>query len=230
MYSFVIPFHDDYKKVLKTVRLIEDKKEIYEIEEILLCHNGKKLSTQAEIELKSLGGLSKYLHTDRPGIGAGYRLGLLNSQSKYTVLSASDLPFGFTDLENIKKKNITPEFVIGSKWVSGSVLEGYGFLRKQSSFLFWFLRFFLLGKETPRDSQGTIVVETCKGRDVLNEVVSDNYFFSLEFITIMQSKGFKIYEVPVKLENHSSDSSVSLIRDGWSMFKDLINLRRKIKK
>ncbi len=228
MFSYILPFHSDFHKIPETVRKIEESKDKFFVDKIILAHNGFLISENESLKLSNLSECAFFCHTDVAGIGAGYRLGIKESNSTYTILSASDLPFGFTDIESFMKLNPAPVVAIGSKWAKGSSVSGYGPLRKLSSLLFWVLRRILLGKKSPRDSQGTIIVRTDIAKRVLGKVKSNNYFFSLEFLTLLQREGFDPVEVSVKLENHSRESSVSLTKDGFGMIRSIWDLKQRL--
>jgi hypothetical protein len=92
---------------------------------------------------------------------------------------------------------------------------------------FYAVRKALLGSKTPGDSQGSIIIKTELAKSLIAEVQSNDYFFSLELATLAQRRGIRVVEVPIVLENHDGSTSVSLVKDGWSMFVRIWRLSRK---
>lgn len=231
MISLILPFHSDVERLKTTLEILNESMQKYKISEVLLCHNGTPLTTEqkAKIELLLIPG-SKLLHTDSAGIGAGYKLGIANATQSSCLLSASDLPFGFTDIESYNKLKSAARLAIGSKAHAQSKIAGYGLGRKIASFGFWALRSTFLSSKTPKDSQGTILIETELAKKLIKKSVYDNYFFSVELITLAQLEGIIPIEIPVVLENHDGESSVSIVRDSWSLAKNLIIFSRRIKR
>ncbi|HEX3110105.1 MAG TPA: hypothetical protein VHU41_13510 [Thermoanaerobaculia bacterium] len=169
----------------------------------------------------------RLLHTDARGIGAGYRLGIEQANAEVCVLSASDLPFGFTDIDAFLA--LTPRLAIGSKAHPDSVLAGWGVKRRAAGFAFYLLRRTLLGRGTPHDSQGTILIETALAKRLLPDVRSDDYFFSLEIVTLAIAQGVQAIELPVTLEANSGPSSVSLVNDSVQLAKKTWLLRKRLR-
>ena len=235
LFSLVLPFHTDVERILVTLELLQQVPKDTLVSEILLCHNGQSLSSGQESQVrKRLCRTAQLLHTDRKGIGAGYKQGIRSASARFVVLSASDLPFGFSDLRSfLERRSQTgkcSQFSIGSKAHPGSRIGGYSFLRRLASIAFWQLRVLLLGPTTPRDSQGSLIVETALAKRLVDRCRHDNYFFSVEMITLAQREGIKLEELPIVLEHHHGGaSSVSLLRDGYEMSKNLYNLRRRLK-
>lgn len=234
MFTLVIPFHSDRDRLPKTINDVVLNATKYKIDEVLLCHNGGSLSESVKSELAPYcSGSVRLLSTADAGIGAGYKLGIENAKSHYCVLSASDLPFGFTDIGAfLKQQNVnhTLLFAVGSKAHKGSRVKQYGLIRKLASFCFWLLRCLFLGTQTPKDSQGSLIVQTALAQDLAQQCEYNNYFFSLEIITLAQLKKIKVIELPVRLENNTGASSVSLWRDSVQLLKDLWKFSRRVQK
>lgn len=232
MFSLIIPFHADYARLSASIKLLTEQGHAWNILEVLLCHNGKPLTPEQTKEVEAYCSKSvRLLHTDDAGIGAGYRIGISNATQPYCILSASDLPFGFTDVESFLGRSIDGKtfdiFAIGSKAHPDSKVHGYGLMRKLASSILLIVRMILLGRETPGDSQGTIIVKTDSARRLIPEISSNDYCFTLEFITCALRKGIRVVELPVVLENHDGSTSVSLIKDGFRMVGHVWRLSRK---
>jgi hypothetical protein len=235
VWSLIIPFHSDFQRLPKTLDLLEINREQYKIREILICHNGPRLEPDAESRLvrRAITCGATYLHTDVTGIGAGYALGIMNASQHYCLLSASDLPFGFTDLDSFyrhqRTHGETPQLAVGSKADVDSAVGGYHLKRRAASWAFWVLRIALLGRQTPRDSQGTILIASTLAKALVRDCHCNDYFFSVELITLAQRRGVKVVELPVQLAQQNGKSSVSVVRDGWQLVRQLVRFSRRLK-
>jgi len=234
VWTLVLPFHSDFQRLHATLALLSHEVEAHGISEIFLCHNGPRLGSDIESKLVELAAQNRaaYLHTDRKGIGAGYRLGILNATQPYCLLSASDLPFGFSDLdsyyEHRRRCQETPSLAIGSKGHRNTSIEGHSPRRWAASWAFFALRSLLLGRETPRDTQGTILIATGLARELIPHCRYDDFFFSVEIITLAQRRGVNVVELPVHVGGSSASSSVSLVHDGWKMAKALVEFSGRL--
>jgi hypothetical protein len=221
--TLVLPFHSDGSRLKNTVPFIQRalRSDSELLEEVILSRNGSCAGGFA-MEVRAPFRL---LQTDRPGIGEGYAQGILGARTHWVLLSASDLPFGLSELEAARKDGFSADLYIGSKLHPLSRVEGHGFLRLACSYLFYAWRRLLFGPSTPRDSQGTILVLTKTARALLAETKSRDFFFSVEFIFRAQAKGMTGKEVPVTLNGASADSSVRIFRDGFLLFAKTLLLR-----
>jgi dolichyl-phosphate beta-glucosyltransferase len=230
--SYIIPFHSDIQRVFETVRELRRNKSRFDIKEVLLCHNGPPLALNQREEIAALlsPDFEKLLHTDHEGIGAGYRMGIENATGDFLVLSASDLPFGFTDIEAFVieqgRADAPIEMAIGSKAHPESEVKGHGLVRRAVSVGFYYLRRICLGSLTPGDSQGTILGRRGVLLALAKDAPSHDYLFSLELATAYCVRHRKpILELPVRLEHHGGMSSVSVLKDGVKLFRGVLKLR-----
>ncbi len=236
-YSLVLPFHADLTCIGATVRRARSEGGAHGIREVLLAHNGKVLPPEKQAAVDALvaprdGELPevRFLHTDGKGIGAGYKLGIREAREEFVVLSADDLPFGWSDIEGFERAG-RPDFAIGSKAHPDSHRPTRRTLARQVSTLgFLSLRRLLLGWSTPGDSQGSFLLRTSVAKTLLPDLVYDHYLCSLELATLHLKRGGKVVEVPIAVEDVPHASSVSVVRDGLRMTRELIDLRRRMKR
>ena len=170
----------------------------------------------------------RLLDTTDKGIGAGYKLGIRGAREEFVILSADDLPFGWSDIVAFERAG-SPDFAVGSKAHPNSYIAGVTVKRRISSFAFLTLRRVLLGRNTPGDSQGTLILRTSVAKRLLEDLVYDHYLVSLELVTFHLERGGQVIEVPIVYVDDPHPSSVSVVRDGWRMAKELVELRRRVK-
>jgi hypothetical protein len=235
-YSLVLPFHSDLTSIGTTVRRAREEGGPLGIREVLLCHNGRSLTVEAQAKIDALVAeregdrpAVRSLHTDAKGIGAGYKLGIAEASEEFTVLSADDLPFGWSDVSAFAEAG-RPDFAIGSKAHPASQLAGVTVMRRVSSLTFLTLRRLLLGWATPGDSQGSFIVRTSTAKGLLPDLVYDHYLCSLELATLHLKRGGRVVEVPIIVDHNPHQSSVSVVSDGWRMTKELVALRQRMKR
>lgn len=235
-YSLVLPFHSDLTSIVSSTQRARDEGHALGIREVILAHNGRELEPAAKATIEALVAPAtadkpevRFLHTDAKGIGAGYKLGIAAAREEFVVLSADDLCFGWTDVRAFERAG-RPDFAIGSKAHPESQLRGIVFGRRVSTLAFRLLRMLVLGPKTPGDSQGTLIIRTALAKALGARVQSDHYLASLELATLQLEEGGSVVEVPITNEDEPHPSSVSVGRDGWRMFKELIELRRRVRR
>ncbi len=239
-YSLVLPFHAGTALVEKTVLRVLREGGERGVREVLLCHNGRPLAPDAQAKVDALAEANKTpssaapivvrsLHTDAKGIGAGYKLGIREAREPHIILSADDLPFGWTDLDAYEIAG-RPDFAIGSKAHRSSRLAGIKGTRRLSTLMFRSLRVMMLGWQTPGDSQGSLIMKTSLAKRLEPRLVYDHYLCSLELATLHLHNRGSIVELPVTIENNDHQtSSISIVKDGIRMAKELFELRQRMK-
>ena len=232
MYSLIIPFHSDIDRLASTRRLLKSRDPRLGIVEILFCHNGGSLDAVELYNFAStLESDESLVHTEPAGIGAGYRIGIKSAQQPWIILSASDLPFGFSDIEQFHRvisssppKAIVSHIALGSKLHRDSHVHGYGIVRRSMSWAFYFVRLLFWGIHTPKDSQGTVLISRELARELEPKVTADDFFFTPMLVAIAQHRGVTVEEVPIHYSPQDSPSSVGVLRDSMLLFLRVITL------
>jgi hypothetical protein len=236
-YSLVLPFHSDLTSLPGTVARARREGGAHGVREVLLAHNGRPLTDDERARVDALIAPAeddkpavRSLDTTAKGLGAGYKLGIKHAREEFVVLSADDLPFGWSDIESFERAG-RPDFAIGSKAHPDSRRPGKRELaRVVSTFGFLALRRLLLGFDTPGDSQGTLIIRTTVAQSLLPDLVYDHYLASLELATLHLKRGGRVIEVPTVVDDAPHPSSVSVLKDGLQMARELVDLRRRMKR
>lgn len=228
MFSVIIPFHSDYFRLDRTLLFLSNNKTVFRISEVLLCHNGPDW-IPGKLDFSKYGSFVKTFHTPVPGLGAGCKIGIPEAQSEYILITGSDLPFGFSDIVAWRNLATKPELAIGSKGHPKSSLKNYGLSRRCLTYLFWLVRRIAIGKNTPRDTQGSVFIRTHVAKSLVPSCHFDNYLFTMELITLAQRAGYTVQELPVKLESHEGPSSVSIVKDSYRAIQGIWLFSQKLK-
>ncbi|MBX3201729.1 MAG: glycosyltransferase [Labilithrix sp.] len=236
-YTLVLPFHTDLTSIGETVRRARDEGgPTHAVREVLLAHNGVPLSPDARERVDMLCAPRegskpevRFVDTTNKGIGAGYKLGIREAREPFVILSADDLPFGWSDVIAFEKAG-RPDFAIGSKAHPDSRLVGLPLKRRIASLTFLTLRRILLGWGTPGDSQGSLILRTSLAQRLAAELVYDHYLCSLELATLHLARGGSVVELPIVVDHNPHESSVSVVSDGWRMSRELLDLRRRTRR
>lgn len=229
MFSLIIPFHQDTKRLADTIQIVAAYRECFFVKEVFLCHNGPWLDAQVESTWRArLPEGFSILHTEEVGIGAGYKIGIMAATQPWLVLSASDLPFGFSDIEaflQIPEASRSRAYV-GSKLHPGSDLSGYSGARLLFSRLLHCVRLLLGLVEFPRDTQGTLLVRNSWAKEALPGLPHD-FRFSLLCVAALIRRKHGVQDLPVKYRPplESTSSSVSVFRDGLLLLLATLMIR-----
>jgi dolichyl-phosphate beta-glucosyltransferase len=230
--SYVLPVHNDASSIGEVVRRITERIDAYPGSEVVLIENASTDRSAAVIE-----GLADTRSTERvtvlscrshKGIGRAWRAGIPLTTGELVVLTASDLPFGFSDLDAALNMNPTPPLIIGSKAHPGSRVE-VDRLRLIISHGFRLIRGVLLGL-WQGDTQGSLLINGPLVRSLLPDLECADYLIATEIVVESVRRGVAPREVPIDYPRQAQRSTVSPLVDSLRMVAGLMRLRRRLRR
>jgi dolichyl-phosphate beta-glucosyltransferase len=238
--SYVLPVHDDEKTLAGNVSRLRDHLRHYRDSEILLVENGSKdeswrvceelAGTHHEVPVRSFREPSA-------GIGFAYARALAELErrhgpdsSRWAVLTGSDIPWGFSDLDSAKPLLAvgSAPVIIGSKAHPHSVAFA-GWKRYGLSFAFRVLRRVIAGMRTG-DSQGSFFIRLDVAVPLAHRIVSRDFFYTTELVYYAEALPDGVVEVPAIIEPSqlvAGATSVRAWKHGKAMLRQLIALRAR---
>lgn len=228
--SYLVPVHNEEETIPGTTRLLVERLRSIPGSEILLIENGSSDGSPALVD--DLGcTLSEpevaviAAHAPK-GFGHAIRRGIDLASGNLLVITAADLPFAFSDLEQVLEMDPRPALVIGSKaHVESKVSTSTK--RRLMSLVFRLARRLVIGLSIG-DSQGSIFIDGDLARRARPYLESDDFFLSTELVAFAIRLGAKPVEIPVDYLRPRSGSTVRPLRDGFSMALALFDLRRRL--
>jgi hypothetical protein len=230
--SLIIPcYHKDYHRIEKILPKIISKAAQYLIGEVIFVSNGPRtINLQDKFPLNS-SILFRHEHTNSIGLGAAYKEGIKQATYSIICLSASDLPFGFSDVAAYLccKDQSHASIFIGSKRHPKSIIFNRSIFRDVMSCSFYVLRKLFLNLKTPRDSQGTIIFTKTSLHADPTSIGDDNYFYSCALLSWEVFYGGSFEELPIQATlTQDNPSHMNIISTSLSMFWNLIRLRGRM--
>jgi len=230
--SLVLPAYNevDYltPAVEKTMQSLDEFTQSYEI---IIAEDGSTDGTaQRAQELAQKYPCVRHIHREER-LGRGTALNNAFRQSQGEVLVYMDLDLA-TDLKFLKPlvEAISVEgydFATGSRMLPQSKAERT-FSRGFSSKTYNFLVRHMLGSKLRDHQCGFKAFRREPLLRLLGEVEATHWFWDTEVMVRGYRHGFKIKELPV--EWHSgSGTKVSLAKDSWNMFRQILGLWWKLK-
>ncbi|WP_158864961.1 glycosyltransferase family 2 protein [Leifsonia sp. AG29] len=224
--SIVIPLHNSSMVLARTIErwlayLSHGRTEI-----ILVENGSTDLTWPLAQELaKDTPHVRFRLAQSEKGMGNALRVGIEMSTAPLVLLTADDLPFDFTDVDEARKLDPRPHIIIGSKAHPGSQINRHVH-RHLYTYGYRVFRRALLGSEVG-DSQGTIIADGDWLRENVSLFTEPGFLFTTQLIYAAELQGLSIAEVPVVLsKDHAPKPSTVRISDAWDMGVGLLRLRR----
>jgi hypothetical protein len=237
--SFVLPVHDDEAILAPNVDLLSARLARSPGSDVFLVENGSHDASWAACEA-SRGARSgveiRAYREARAGLGLAYARGIGEvlavhgpSTSRWAVLTATDLPFAFTDLDRA-----LPLMERGVRAIAGSKAHAAsqawaGARRNAMSRAYRHARRAVLGMRVG-DSQGSFFVRLDLLAAVSPHVRASDFFYTTELAYLIERAGDAIAEVPVVLEPHqrvAARSSVMPLTHASRMLVQLFQLKRR---
>jgi hypothetical protein len=228
--SYVVPAHNSSSVLASTLQALVTRLDGRRAE-VVVVENGSTDGTPALLE----GIRREWRHRSvslvvldsAKGLGNAYRTGIAASRGERVLLTADDLPFGFTDLD--AADGVDPgkhPVVIGSKGHRDSDV-GRGVLRLVLTGGFRLLRRVVLGMRT-MDPQGTFLLDGPWARQVVLLLTEPGYLVTTELCYLAERAGIVPLEVPVRLAvGHAEHRSRIKVLDVWRMGAGLVGIRRR---
>ncbi len=197
-----------------------------ESDEIIVVENGSTDGTSkalAEVEEKWNHKCRLRVLHSAPGLGTALRAGVLASEGRVLLLSADDLPFGLSDLEQFGQLPPHSMLAIGSKAHPASSIHR-SMRRTFQSRIFRHMREAILDSHVG-DSQGTIWVDGDWCRMFAAFSRETGLMWTTELVLAAEQQGLSIYEVPVTLrQSHDTVASRFSPVDALRGFRGLLRL------
>ena len=230
--SFCIPVYNEEKIIFS--KIIEAQKVLTKIlkeksYEILIVENGSTDKTLKQLEKVKAKNV-RVITLKKKGHGLAMKTSILNAKGKYILLTAIDLPFGFSDLEEMLKISNQYDVIFGSKLHPKSIT--YSPLLRRISSRVYRLFIKLLFNIKIGDTQGTVFLKRKLVLPILKNCDSKDAFFSAQLAIFSEKQGLKVTEVPVKNDTKIlRKSKYNVFSNGGemllSMFKTYLKIHLK---
>lgn len=227
IFSIIIPIYgnkpnikNNFKKIFKELK---GRKSFYLRNwEVIAVIDGKDNETYKVLKSFKESNFSIYQYNENMGKGYALLYGFKKSKGNYITFLDADGDIPFKQIFNFFPYLATGDVVIGSKRHPFSQLD-YPLFRKILSKGFQILSFIILGSRI-KDTQSGLKIIKREVLDVLSPLIKINRFtFDLELCFLAGKHGFRIVEVPIKIEYRGS-STVGY-KTIFNMFFDLIKIR-----
>lgn len=229
-FSYILPVHNEEATLDATVARILERAEKSAIVRIIGVENGSRDASWAKLqEVARRHPTVTALQEPQAGLGYALHRGtqaacaIDSTADHYLVYTACDLPFGFSDLDELEQLAAPPPVAIGSKAHPRSEID-YGKKRKLMSMVYRLARRLLVGMRT-RDSQGTFFIRADVAAGLWPKVAARDFFYTTEVCYLLEQSGTFPVELPIVFEGEQRASSVNAWKHSKAMLKQLWQLR-----
>ena len=232
--SICIPMYNENRVIAETAKTLSSYMEAHFADyEILFCSDGSTDGCDKTVEVLALPHVRVIGYPQNRGKGCAVRTAMLEATGDVRLFTDADLAYGTDVIEQVYQIFLNGgrevQVVIGSRNLHKDGYEGYTFLRKLMSKTY--LRVLsLVGGFRLSDSQcGCKAFSGDAAREIFSRCETDGFAFDFEALLWANKLKLPIREFPAKVINHG-ESKVRLLRDTAKMLRDLMRMRRRIRK
>jgi dolichyl-phosphate beta-glucosyltransferase len=224
--SIIIPAYNEEYRLPNTLKKITAwMQTITFVVELLIVENGSQDRTTeiAESYARQFDNII-VLHSSK-GKGAAVREGMLHGKGEYLFICDADLSMPIAEIENFLPPCATGyHIVIGSREAPGARRYNEPFHRHLIGRIFnEIVRVFVVPGFA--DTQcGFKLFQREVARDVFMRQTISGWTFDVEVIYLALKYGYRVAEVPINWY-FNPDSRISILKDTWQMFYDLVRIR-----
>ncbi len=232
-FSLCIPMYNESSIIEDTAKTLSDYMGAnFEDYEIIFSNDGSKDGCDKLVEAMNLPHVRVVGYPDNRGKGYAVRTAMLAAEGDIIMFTDADLAYGTDVIKRVYETflaNPDAHMVIGSRNLSKDGYEGYTAIRKLASKVYIKI-LSVVGGFKLSDSQCGCKAFTAEAtQKIFTRCEVDRFAFDFECILWAVKFGMKIVEMPVKIINHR-ESKVSIIRDSFKMVRDILKMKKRIKK
>ncbi len=230
--SLILPAHNEAERLPKSLEQVRDfvQQQPYEIE-VLLIENASRDDT-ARIAEKFQEGFPqlKLIRLEQGGKGNAIRTGMQIARGEYRFMADVDFSMPVSQISHFLPPSLPqPQVAIASREKPGSERIGEPYYRHVIGRIFNFL-VRLLVLPGLRDTQcGFKCFSAEAAEQIFPKLTLEGWSFDVEVLTIARELGFAVVEVPVTW-TYQPGSRMSIFKDSWRMFRDLLLIRSNKRK
>lgn len=225
--SIIIPAYNEEQRLPYTLEQIFSflKEQNYSAE-VLVVENGSRDRT---FEIAT--GFAKHypnlyvFQEKQRGKGNAVRHGMREARGEYRFMCDADLSMPIAELKKFLPPALSDvDIAIASREVQGAVRYDEPYLRHLTGRVFNNLIRLLVLPGLQDTQCGFKCFRAQVAEEVFQYQTLTGWSFDVEVLYIAQRKGYQIREVPIHWY-FKADTKISIIKDSWQMFLDLLTIR-----
>jgi glycosyltransferase involved in cell wall biosynthesis len=224
--SIIVPAYNEEYRLPNTLKKITAWMQTVPFAvEILIVENGSQDRTTeiAESYAREFDNII-VLHSSK-GKGTAVREGMLHGKGEYMFICDADLSMPIAEIENFLPPCAAGyHIVIGSREAPGARRYNEPFHRHLMGRVFNAITRVLVVPGFDDTQCGFKLFQRDVARDVFMRQTISGWTFDVEAIYLALRYGYRVTEVPINWY-FNPDSRISIVRDTWQMFHDLVRIR-----
>lgn len=226
--SFVIPMHNEEKRIQKTVREIRAFRQNFPWDsEWIFVDDGSTDATE-KVAREELGGMPyRWIRFEKnQGKGRAVQRGMLEATGDFVFFTDADLSTPLPEYERLLQPLQNGyDVALGSRALAESRVQVHqNFIRETMGKVFNRIARLFSFKGIWDSQCGFKGFRKDVARELFQEQKIRGFAFDAEIVYLAQKKGYRLAEIPVTWRN-SPQSRVRMVKDSLQMFFDVVRIK-----
>lgn len=232
-FSLCIPMYNESSIIKETAQTLHDyMSKNFDDYEIIFSDDGSRDGCGDMVREMDLPCVRVVGYEQNMGKGYAVRTAMLAAEGDIVMFTDADLAYGTDVIKEVYEtfqKNPDADMVIGSRNLHKDGYEGYTAIRRLASKIYIKVLSIVGGFKLSDSQCGCKAFSGEAVKKIFPRCEVNRFAFDFECILWAVKFGMKIVEMPVKIINHR-ESKVNVLKDSFRMIKDLLKMKKRIKK
>lgn len=232
-FSLCIPMYNESSIIEETAKTLHEYMSAsFDDYEIIFADDGSKDGCGKMVEEMTLPCVRVVGYEQNMGKGYAVRTAMLAAEGDVIMFTDADLAYGTDVIMQVYRtfrENPDAQMVIGSRNLHKDGYDGYTAIRKLASKVYIKVLSIVGGFKLSDSQCGCKAFRGEAAKEIFSRCEVNRFAFDFECILWAVKLGMRIVEMPVKVINHR-ESKVSVLRDSFKMLRDIIKMKKRIKK
>ena len=232
--SLCIPMYNEERIIEDTLDTVSSymKNTFIDNYEIIFISDGSKDDCAEKVKNYNDSHVRLISYEQNMGKGYAVRQGVLSSNGDIVMFTDCDLAYGCDVIKRFYDEMTEKgaDVAVGSRNLDKSGYEGYSFLRRLVSKAYIVFLSVIGGLKLSDSQCGCKAFSGKMGKKVFSHCEINRFAFDFEAIMIATKAKAKIIEIPVKIIQNNSNTSMNIVKDSIKMMKDILKMKKRIKK
>lgn len=230
--SLILPAHNEAERLPKSLNQVQEYLSIQPYDyEVLVIENASSDETGRIVEeFQQDFPQLKLIRLEQGGKGNAIRAGMLAAKGEYRFMADVDFSMPVDEISKfLPPKLEEPQVAIASREQQGAQRIGEPFYRHLIGRVFNALVQTLVLPGLQDTQCGFKCFSAAAAEEIFPNQTLEGWSFDVEVLTIARQLGYEVLEVPVTW-TFQPGSRMSIFKDSWKMFKDLLLIRSNKRK
>jgi len=229
--SIIIPAHNEESRLPRSLEQVFAflGEQSYPAEMLVVENGSTDRTLEVAEEFARRFPALRVLHEDLPGKGRAVRRGVLAARGEYRFIADADFSMPVTEINRFLPPACQADVAIASREVRGSKRYDEPYYRHFTGRVFNFL-IRSLALPGLQDTQcGFKCFRAAAAEQIFPLQTMTGWSFDVELLAIARRRGCTIAEIGIPWY-YNPESKISVLRDSWRMFLDLLTIRGNVRR